>query len=165
VSKLSHGQIAYGALCDERGKMVDDCTTMMRPPDSVRFCGANDRDYEIFSAKAAALGIDVREVTDAIPHLCLQGPKSREILQGMEGACQELMDGKLHDQFRLDVFQGGAGTSTNMNANEVIANRALELMGCEGRVRVRPPSATQSPTTPATTHVGWPSGTWSSWRP
>ena len=36
---------------------------------------------------------------------------------------------ELHDQFRLDVFQGGAGTSTNMNANEVIANRALELMG------------------------------------
>ena len=54
---------------------------------------------------------------------------SREILTGMEGACQELIDGKLHDQFRSDVFQGGAGTSTNMNANEVIANRALELMG------------------------------------
>jgi aspartate ammonia-lyase len=52
-----------------------------------------------------------------------------EILKGIEGACRELMDGKLHDQFRLDVFQGGAGTSTNMNANEVIANRALELMG------------------------------------
>ncbi|HYV20920.1 MAG TPA: aspartate ammonia-lyase [Verrucomicrobiae bacterium] len=52
-----------------------------------------------------------------------------EILKGIEGACRELMDGRLHDQFRLDVFQGGAGTSTNMNANEVIANRALELMG------------------------------------
>ena len=58
---------------------------------------------------------------------CGQFPK--EILKGIEGACQELIDGKLHDQFRLDVFQGGAGTSTNMNANEVIANRALELMG------------------------------------
>jgi aspartate ammonia-lyase len=54
---------------------------------------------------------------------------SREILTGIEGACQEIIDGKLHDEFRLDVFQGGAGTSTNMNANEVIANRALELMG------------------------------------
>ncbi|HYQ38362.1 MAG TPA: aspartate ammonia-lyase, partial [Pseudomonas sp.] len=41
----------------------------------------------------------------------------------------ELIDGKLHDQFALDVFQGGAGTSTNMNANEVIANLALEAMG------------------------------------
>ena len=48
---------------------------------------------------------------------------------GIERACQEIIDGKLHDQFRLDMFQGGAGTSTNMNANEVIANRALELMG------------------------------------
>ena len=57
------------------------------------------------------------------------GQFSREILTGIEGACQELMDGKLHEEFRLDVFQGGAGTSTNMNANEVIANRALELMG------------------------------------
>jgi aspartate ammonia-lyase len=57
------------------------------------------------------------------------GQFSKEILKGMEGACQEIIDGKLHDEFRLDVFQGGAGTSTNMNANEVIANRALELMG------------------------------------
>jgi aspartate ammonia-lyase len=51
------------------------------------------------------------------------------VLAGIEGACQELIEGRLHDEFRLDVFQGGAGTSTNMNANEVIANRALELMG------------------------------------
>jgi aspartate ammonia-lyase len=57
------------------------------------------------------------------------GQFSREILAGIEGACREIIDGKLHDEFRLDVFQGGAGTSTNMNANEVIANRALELMG------------------------------------
>ncbi len=54
---------------------------------------------------------------------------SREVLIGIEGACQELIDGKLHDQFQIDMFQGGAGTSTNMNANEVIGNRALELMG------------------------------------
>src|SRR3954468_9091161 len=57
------------------------------------------------------------------------GGFSREILVGIEGACQEIIDGKLHGQFELDVLQGGAGTSTNMNANEVIANRALELMG------------------------------------
>src|SRR5262245_17864667 len=53
----------------------------------------------------------------------------RKVLKGIEAACQEIIGGKLHDEFRLDVFQGGAGTSTNMNANEVIANRALELMG------------------------------------
>lgn len=53
----------------------------------------------------------------------------KDVLTAIEGACREIIDGKLHDEFRLDVFQGGAGTSTNMNANEVIANRALELMG------------------------------------
>ena len=44
-------------------------------------------------------------------------------------ACKEILEGKHHDQFPVDMIQGGAGTTTNMNANEVIANRALELMG------------------------------------
>src|SRR5437667_5920386 len=44
-------------------------------------------------------------------------------------ACEEIRAGKLHEHFVVDVIQGGAGTSTNMNANEVIANRALEHMG------------------------------------
>jgi len=44
-------------------------------------------------------------------------------------ACGEIIDGQWHNQFVVDVIQGGAGTSTNMNANEVIANRALELLG------------------------------------
>lgn len=44
-------------------------------------------------------------------------------------ACKEIIDGKHHDQFPVDMIQGGAGTTTNMAANEVIANRALEIMG------------------------------------
>ncbi|MEJ8814114.1 aspartate ammonia-lyase [Variovorax ureilyticus] len=44
-------------------------------------------------------------------------------------ACREIRRGSLHDQFVVDVIQGGAGTSTNMNANEVICNRALEILG------------------------------------
>ena len=47
----------------------------------------------------------------------------------IELACQEVVDGKLDQHFVVDAIQGGAGTSTNMNANEVIANRALQLMG------------------------------------
>ncbi|HEY9237851.1 MAG TPA: aspartate ammonia-lyase [Burkholderiaceae bacterium] len=46
-------------------------------------------------------------------------------------ACDDLIAGQLHEQFVVDVIQGGAGTSTNMNANEVIANRALEHLGFE----------------------------------
>ncbi len=45
------------------------------------------------------------------------------------GACEEIRAGKLHEEFVVDVIQGGAGTSTNMNANEVIANRGLEHLG------------------------------------
>jgi aspartate ammonia-lyase len=57
------------------------------------------------------------------------GQFSEDVLHGIEGACQKIMEGKLHGEFKVDLFQGGAGTSTNMAANEVIANRALELMG------------------------------------
>lgn len=46
-------------------------------------------------------------------------------------ACDEIINGSLHEHFVVDVIQGGAGTSTNMNANEVIANRALEILGHE----------------------------------
>lgn len=52
-----------------------------------------------------------------------------EISGAISKACQELIDGKLHENFPIDMMQGGAGTSINMNANEVIANRALEIMG------------------------------------
>lgn len=44
-------------------------------------------------------------------------------------ACEEIRNGKFHNHFIVDMIQGGAGTSTNMNANEVIANRALEILG------------------------------------
>ena len=52
-----------------------------------------------------------------------------EITDAIVAACQELMDGKHSKHFPVDLVQGGAGTSVNMNANEVIANRALEIMG------------------------------------
>lgn len=54
-----------------------------------------------------------------------------QIAQAIIDACKEVEQGKFDDQFVVDMVQGGAGTSTNMNANEVIANRALELLGHE----------------------------------
>ena len=54
-----------------------------------------------------------------------------EMTAAISQACQEIIDGQFHDQFPVDMIQGGAGTSVNMNANEVIANRALEIMGYE----------------------------------
>ncbi|HEX5000964.1 MAG TPA: aspartate ammonia-lyase [Bacteroidia bacterium] len=57
------------------------------------------------------------------------GRMKPEKLAAIEKACQAVIDGKYHDQFLVDLYQGGAGTSANMNANEVLANIALEMMG------------------------------------
>jgi aspartate ammonia-lyase len=57
------------------------------------------------------------------------GAMKKERLDAIEKACQAVIAGKYHDQFQVDWYQGGAGTSTNMNANEVLANIALELSG------------------------------------
>ena len=105
VSRLAPGQIGYGALCDGHGKMVDDCTVMVRSPDRIRFCGANDRDHEIFGEQAPA-GIVVREFTDEMPHLCLQGPLSRRMLQPL--ASQDLSNVSFpYYTFREDVEIAG----------------------------------------------------------
>ncbi len=57
------------------------------------------------------------------------GAMKPERLAMIEKACKAVMDGKYHDQFVVDWYQGGAGTSTNMNANEVLANIGLEMGG------------------------------------
>jgi len=57
------------------------------------------------------------------------GKMKPEILKPIEEACKELIAGKYVNQFKIDLYQGGAGTSTNMNANEVLANIALEKAG------------------------------------
>jgi aspartate ammonia-lyase len=57
------------------------------------------------------------------------GRLSPTVGNAVVGAAREIMDGRWHDQFVVDVYQAGAGTSHNMNANEVLANRALELLG------------------------------------
>lgn len=57
------------------------------------------------------------------------GAMKKDRLQAIEKAAKAVMDGKYHDQFVVDWYQGGAGTSANMNANEVLANIGLELSG------------------------------------
>lgn len=57
------------------------------------------------------------------------GKLDQQIAQAIIQACDEILDGNLRDQFIVDAIQGGVGTSANMNANEVIANRAIEILG------------------------------------
>jgi len=73
------------------------------------------------AAANAALGLLPAEISDAI-----------------QRAAQEVAEGKLDSQFPIDVFQTGSGTSTNMNANEVIARRALELDGGSSGIKIHP---------------------------
>src|SRR5437879_12211479 len=61
--------------------------------------------------------------------LGLLDPKKGEAIVS---AAKEIMEGALYDQFVVDIFQTGSGTSSNMNMNEVIANRAVELLGGSG---------------------------------
>lgn len=60
---------------------------------------------------------------------CEVGLLDKKITSAIVKACDEILEGKLHGDFIIDPIQGGAGTSMNMNANEVIANRAIELLG------------------------------------
>ena len=68
------------------------------------------------------------------------GRLDREIAAAIVAAADEVLAGHLRDQFVVDVYQAGAGTSHNMNANEVLANRAAELLGePRGTYTPRPP--------------------------
>ncbi len=106
--RIRPGRIAYGALTDSRGKMIDDCTAAVFGPDRVRFCGASDRDFELFSERADGTSVEVRHFTDEMPHLCVQGPASREILQPL---CDRDLsnDAFPYYTFRDDVAVAGIG--------------------------------------------------------
>jgi aspartate ammonia-lyase len=79
-----------------------------------------------FPAMIRALALVKQAAARANARLDLLEPA---IADAIDRACQEIIDGHWHGHFPTDMVQGGAGTSTNMNANEVIANRALELLG------------------------------------
>lgn len=83
IARLRPGQIVYSALCNDQGKMIDDCTVAVRSDDHIRFCGANDKDQASFERRATGTRVAVRHFTDEIGHLCLQGPRSREWLQAL----------------------------------------------------------------------------------
>jgi aspartate ammonia-lyase len=75
-------------------------------------------------------GIVTVKKAAALAHLKLNTYPA-EIAQAIAQACDDILTGRYKEQFPVDALQGGAGTSTNMNVNEVLANRAIELMGGE----------------------------------
>jgi aspartate ammonia-lyase len=129
----------------ERAAAAPEFTTFRREHDSLGEREIpNDAYYGVQTARAvenfAISGVPLRNFAHFVNALayvkkaaaranrelaCIDADKARAI----ERACDEILEGKLHEQFVVDMMQGGAGTSTNMNANEVIANRGLELLG------------------------------------
>jgi aspartate ammonia-lyase len=94
------------------------------------------RALENFPITGTAISIypDLIRALAEIKHAAARANRELDLLDqeradAIVAACKEIQAGKLHDQFVVDVIQGGAGTSTNMNANEVVANRALEILG------------------------------------
>lgn len=95
----------------------------LRGIENFRISNFHLSDYPLF-----IYGLGVTKMAAARANHAL-GLLTDEQAEAIEQTCQELMDGRHYEHFPVDMIQGGAGTTTNMNANEVIANRALELMG------------------------------------
>lgn len=94
-----------------------------RALENFQISGVTTKDYpELVDAFVMVKLAAIRANSDA-------GAIPKDVLEAVEKACNEVLAGKYHDQFLVDLYQGGAGTSANMNVNEVLANIALELSG------------------------------------
>jgi aminomethyltransferase len=83
VSTLASGRIAYGAIVDERGMMVDDCTTIAFGPEHVRVTGGSPVNEVLLRERADGTRVRVSQRRQELAHLCVQGPRSRELLQSL----------------------------------------------------------------------------------
>src|SRR5690554_415256 len=95
----------------------------LRALDNFKLSGVSLSEYPNFVSALAMVKLAAADANHELN--CLSTEKHTAITK----ACRQLIEGKHHDQFVVDMIQGGAGTSTNMNANEVIANLGLESMG------------------------------------
>jgi len=97
----------------------------LRAVENFDICGVKLSFYPLFIDALAMVKMASAKANNEL------GLLSDDLTQVIVKAGEEVLAGEYYDQFPVDMIQGGAGTSTNMNANEVIANRALELMGLE----------------------------------
>jgi aspartate ammonia-lyase len=97
----------------------------LRAVENFDICGVKLSFYPLFIDALAMVKMASAKANNEL------GLLSDDLTKVIVKAGEEILAGKFYDQFPVDMIQGGAGTSTNMNANEVMANRALELMGLE----------------------------------
>ncbi|MGA2991422.1 MAG: aspartate ammonia-lyase [Candidatus Korobacteraceae bacterium] len=133
---MSYGGIEMQATTNVKSRIEHDSLGTKELPDTIYYGVQTARALENFPFNThpinhfpefiAAFAYQKKASALANHELGILTEQKKDIIVAV---CNELIAGKLHAQFCLDMIQGGAGTSTNMNANEVIANRGLELMG------------------------------------
>jgi fumarate hydratase class II len=117
-------------------RIEKDAMGSMEIPDKALWGAQTQRAAENFPISGLRFGSYFIRALGAVKWACAQtnidlGLLDRDLGQMITHACDEVTSGKLDNQFPVDIFQTGSGTSTNMNANEVIANRAIQLLGGE----------------------------------
>jgi len=131
-------------MADGTYRMEKDSLGEMRVPADALWGAQTQRAVENFPISdlrfprefIAAMGMIKKAAAETNMEL---GLLDAEVGRAVVAAADEVVDGELDEHFVLDVFQTGSGTSTNMNANEVIANRAAQLLGAGiGSKRVHP---------------------------
>ena len=103
-------------------------------PDDALWGSQTQRAVENFPISGLRFGRDFIRALGWVKRACVSanvdlGLLERDLGQAVSKACGEMIRGELDDQFPIDIFQTGSGTSTNMNANEVLANRSVQLLG------------------------------------
>ncbi|MBN1922402.1 MAG: class II fumarate hydratase [Anaerolineae bacterium] len=119
-----------------------DALGIVRVPADALWGAQTQRAIENFPISGQRFGRDFLSALGEVKRACVRanaelGLLALELAPAMLQACDELSSGALDAHFPVDIFQTGSGTSTNMNANEVIANRAIQLLG--GRVGSKSP--------------------------
>jgi fumarate hydratase class II len=111
-------------------------------PDNALWGAQTQRAIENFPVSELRFGRYFLQALGWVKWACARSNMELNLLDKKVGkailrACEEIIEGKWDDKFPLDIFQTGSGTSTNMNANEVIANRAIQLLG--GKIGTKSP--------------------------
>jgi fumarate hydratase class II len=117
-------------------RIESDAMGSMEIPEKALWGAQTQRAVENFGISSLRFGNYFIRALGQVKWACAHanmdlGLLDQDIGQAVIGACDEVIRGELDDQFPVDIFQTGSGTSTNMNANEVIANRAIQLLGGE----------------------------------
>jgi len=126
----------------EKYRTEEDSLGKVRVPEAAYWGAQTQRAIENFPPGSLTTSVDLVRSIGMIKWAAALANKEtgrlgKEICQAVVAAAREVMDGKLDAHFVVGIFQTGSGTSSNMNANEVIANRANEMLG-HGRGRKHP---------------------------